>query len=245
MSILATETLCNERQKMIRDLEWNLVQQVLPAGPGRFLDVGCGTGYQMAKAKAMGFDVTGIDPHPGTDGVHAELVTNVRASIQKGVATSLPFPEGHFDVVFSSHALVVMEDIPGALREMRRVLKPQGTLVLVLDTAVMAWIKILSFALFDTHNRVRQFFRTPSFSSFGRILFPPAYRTNLRSAWNEVFAWRIPHWRKLLSPLFDVQDARPTFLYTFPDYTSFIIRPNSNRLASAVIVIARPKLGAT
>lgn len=241
MFLTVEASVCNARQQVIRDREWKLLTTILPPQPGRFLDVGCGTGYQMARAKAMGFEVSGIDPHPGTDGVHAELADDVRSAIQKGVATSLPFPDGHFDIVFSSHALVVMDDIPAVLHEMRRVLKRDGTLILVLDTAVMAWIKILSFALFDTHNRVRRFLRMPSRKLFRQIWIPPAYRSTLRSAWTETLTWRVSRWLRLLSPLYEVQSLNPTFLYTFPDYRPFFLGRHSKHLASAVVVTARPR----
>lgn len=240
MSLLATETLCNDRQKIIRDLEWESVRQILPAAPGRFLDIGCGTGYQMVRAKAMGFEVSGVDPCPSMHGVSANIPDDIRSAICRGTAEQLPFPDSSFDVIFSSHALVELENITPALREARRVLKPDGRLVLVLSTAVMAWIRMLSLLLFDTHHRLAAFLRSPSREHFKQIR-PPAYRGPDQPAWKDISTWSIKNWRTLLSPLFEVQHTTPTFLYSFPDYRPFLLIRHAGRLCSSVIITARPR----
>jgi SAM-dependent methyltransferase len=57
-----------------------------------------------------------------------------------GQATELPFPDGAFDVVTSTQVYEYVQDIPAALAEARRVLRPGGRL-LVLDTDwdTIAW----------------------------------------------------------------------------------------------------------
>ena len=104
--------------------------------PGhRVLDAGCGTGYfARLLARAVGPEgvVVGIDPSP-------EMIRYARRKagpagnchFQLGKAESLEFPAEHFDVVVSS---LVMHHLPedlrvAALREMRRVLRPGGTLL--------------------------------------------------------------------------------------------------------------------
>ena len=104
--------------------------------PGqRVLDVGCGTGY-FARLLAEGVGreglVVGIDPSPAMI-TYASRQTG-RASncqFQVGKAEALEFPAEHFDVVVSS---LVMHHLPedlrvAALREMRRVLRPGGKLL--------------------------------------------------------------------------------------------------------------------
>ena len=58
----------DERQKFARDYEWNSIKSFIR--PGRFLDVGCGAGYDMKRAQnEFQCQVSGIDPVPGAHGV--------------------------------------------------------------------------------------------------------------------------------------------------------------------------------
>ncbi len=240
MALLATETLCNERQKIIRDLEWTFVQPLLPSSPGRFLDVGCGTGYQMAKARALGFDVCGVDPRPNVHGVTGGEPSDTLSLIRQGTAQQLPCSDASFDVVFSSHALVELNDVPPALREAHRVLKPNGRLVLVLSTSIMAWVRLMSLLMFETHHHVGAFLRSPSRENLRRMS-PASYRGAERSAWTDISAWSVRRWKSLISPLFEIETCRPTFFYTFPDYRPFLLIRRSGRFCSSVVITARPK----
>jgi ubiquinone/menaquinone biosynthesis C-methylase UbiE len=110
--------------------------------PGqRVLDVGCGTGYfARLLAQAVGNDglVVGVDASPEMISYASHRAGRTRnCQFQVGTAESLGFPADHFDVVVSSlfiHHLP--EDLQvTALREMGRVLRPGGTL-LVADAQI-------------------------------------------------------------------------------------------------------------
>ncbi|HEQ72550.1 MAG TPA: class I SAM-dependent methyltransferase [Spirochaetia bacterium] len=94
----------------------------------RILVVGCGSGREAAVLQAvLGGEVTGIDPENVFDPA-LRILPGVR--LVTGDATSLSFPDGSFDLVYSFHAL---EHIPAwekALLEMRRVLVPGGGVVI-------------------------------------------------------------------------------------------------------------------
>jgi SAM-dependent methyltransferase len=98
----------------------------------RVLDVGCGTGEYVARANELGFDAAGLEPAPGMR--ERAMQKNPGADIRDGVATSLPWPDGHFDLVICIEVLRYLHraDVRAALAEMRRVLKPGGRLFLTM-----------------------------------------------------------------------------------------------------------------
>lgn len=104
--------------------------------PGqRVLDVGCGTGYfagLLAEAVGPAGLVLGVDASPEMIGYATRRRGRPNCQFQVGTAESLGLPADHFDVVVSS---LFMHHLPAdlqpvALAEMRRVLRPGGTLLI-------------------------------------------------------------------------------------------------------------------
>ena len=96
----------------------------------RFLDVGCGTGIAAEHAlRLVGSSglVVGVDP---SFGMLQEATKRDVANVVQGVAESLPFPDGTFDVVCMSFALRHVSDLLTAFEEYYRVLKPGGTVLI-------------------------------------------------------------------------------------------------------------------
>jgi ubiquinone/menaquinone biosynthesis C-methylase UbiE len=93
------------------------------------LDVGCGQGIDLVEYARAGARVTGIDLTPR----HVELARShiealgLVATVVQGDAERLPFEDASFDVVSSNGVLHHTPDMPAALREIRRVLRPGGT----------------------------------------------------------------------------------------------------------------------
>jgi ubiquinone/menaquinone biosynthesis C-methylase UbiE len=102
---------------------WEPVLDALALGPGdRLLDVGCGGGVFLRHAHAeTGCTAIGVD--------HSrEMVRLARPLAVQGEAEQLPFADGEFTAVSSIVAFFFFPDASRALREMRRVLAPNGRL---------------------------------------------------------------------------------------------------------------------
>ena len=105
-----------------------LTEPALAAAPrGRALDVACGTGRQLARLVARGDDAFGID----ATAAMAELARArcPDADVRVGTWDALPFEDDTFDLVTCSLALCHATDIGPPVREMARVLRPGGWLV--------------------------------------------------------------------------------------------------------------------
>ncbi len=102
----------------------------LPAG-STLLDVGCGIGgSSRILAREFGFDVTGITISPGQVERARQLTeAGLSCRFQVDDAMALSFPDASFDVVWCIEAGPHMPDKPGFARELLRVLKPGGRLV--------------------------------------------------------------------------------------------------------------------
>lgn len=118
---------------MTDDLERELILDLIaPLGGLRILDVGCGDGEVAVELWKHGALVTGIDASPAMIETAQARATRHGADIAFEVATaqSLPFPPDRFDAVIAVTVLCFVEDAAPIFREMARVLRPGGHLVI-------------------------------------------------------------------------------------------------------------------
>ncbi len=96
------------------------------------LDVGCGTGIQLASYQRSGCRVTGIDASPAMLEM-ARRRLGQGASLTVGDAAAMPYPDQAFDLVLAATALHEMppRTRAAALDEMKRVLRPGGSMLLI------------------------------------------------------------------------------------------------------------------
>jgi SAM-dependent methyltransferase len=97
----------------------------------RVLDVGCGTGTLALGFAARGAAVSALDPSPDMVAMTAHLArTRGQAvEVQQGVAEALPFEDASQDVISCGQCWHWFRRADAA-REMHRVLRPGGTLVI-------------------------------------------------------------------------------------------------------------------
>lgn len=99
----------------------------------RVLDLGCGSGYFAREMARRGAEVTGVDVSPRLI-EHAERIERdeslgIRYVKADAADLSGVIPDISFEMVTSCVALQDMPDVPGVLREVRRVLRPDGRFV--------------------------------------------------------------------------------------------------------------------
>lgn len=109
--------------------QWSgLLVDAADVGPGdSVLDVACGTGvFARAAAARVGptGTVKGIDLSEGMLTVARRLRPDL--DWRRGDAEDLPFEDASFDAVVCQSGLMFFSDVTAALREMRRVARPEG-----------------------------------------------------------------------------------------------------------------------
>jgi arsenite methyltransferase len=106
----------------------------------RVLDIGSGPGMlacEMAEDVGATGSVDGLDPSESMLAIArrraAAAATTARVDFAVGDAASLPYGDAAFDAVVTTQVYEYLDDVPAALAEVHRVLRPGGRL-LVLDT---------------------------------------------------------------------------------------------------------------
>jgi ubiquinone/menaquinone biosynthesis C-methylase UbiE len=140
-----------------QDLEW-LTAEVAAQPGAAVLDLGCGAGHASFAVAPHSGAVTAYDPTAQMlDVVRREAPARGFANIHtaQGVAEALPFPDAHFELAISRYSAHHWHNVPAALREVRRVLKPGGRMLLI-DTSGG------ESPLLDTHLQTIELLRDPS-----------------------------------------------------------------------------------
>lgn len=114
-------------------MRFRLIDRLLETGRfERLLEIGYGSGIFMPQLHTYCDELYGIDPHGRASEVGAVLQANkIAATLRNSSVTELPFEDGYFGCVVAVSALEFVSDLPAACREIRRVLRPDGCLVLV------------------------------------------------------------------------------------------------------------------
>jgi len=93
----------------------------------RLLDVGCGNGAFLDHMRNLGWEVAGVEP----DGIAVSVARERGLEVYQGSLEEARFPDEHFDVITMNHVIEHVTDPIGLFKECRRVLKPDGKLVVV------------------------------------------------------------------------------------------------------------------
>ena len=164
-----------------RELVQKFLNQYVGQG-GAVLEVGCGAGDTLLMLKKT-YSVSGIDMSD-----EAVRITKEKGvPVQKGDATNIPAAHELFDAVLALDVLEHIEKPDNALKEMKRVLKPGGTLVVFVPAFMFLWsvTDVLShhYRRYTRHELVALIesagFTVVRSSYFNTLLFPLIALTRL------------------------------------------------------------------
>jgi ubiquinone/menaquinone biosynthesis C-methylase UbiE len=94
------------------------------------LDVGCGAGYFTIEMAKVGQKAYGIDVNPYVKKIRIPWELEGKLVYIQASGENLPFRDGYFDKVLASEVLPMVGDPHRFVSEIRRVLKPNGRLVI-------------------------------------------------------------------------------------------------------------------
>ena len=109
------------KRKAIRD-KVKLINSYQPV-KGRILDIGAGTGDFLLECKNQNWDILGIEPNDKAKGIALGKGIKFGDTIEKLESNS-------FDVITMWHVLEHVPDVEHQVAELKRLLKPSGTIII-------------------------------------------------------------------------------------------------------------------
>ena len=126
----------NSRHSKLTD--WGL-SKILIRKQDIVLDVGCGGGRTVSKLATIATEgkVCGLDYSTASvavaKGTNRQCIEMGRVEIREGSVSQLPFTADMFDLVTAVESHFWWPDLPGDMREVLRVLKPGGMLIIIAE----------------------------------------------------------------------------------------------------------------
>jgi SAM-dependent methyltransferase len=94
------------------------------------LDIACGEGYGSAFLASVAKNVIGVDNDPGTVAHATAKYGSRNLQFLRGMAEKIPLPDHSVDLVVSFETLEHLDDHEAMMREVKRVLRPRGRLLI-------------------------------------------------------------------------------------------------------------------
>lgn len=122
----------NDRLAKNRDLQ-QLRAEMLAAARGSVIEIGFGTGLNLPFYPAVVSSIAAIEPNDGMIARARKRAARHPGALEivKGRAEELPFDDASFDSAVTTLTLCSVSDPMRALAELRRVLKPDGRLIVI------------------------------------------------------------------------------------------------------------------
>jgi ubiquinone/menaquinone biosynthesis C-methylase UbiE len=151
------------------------------------LDVGCNTGYGTTRFTPVAGRVVGVDVSPGAIEAARLRASDGRPEFVLTSGFELPFPHHSFDLVSSFQVLEHVADPLAYLREIARVARPGGTVILAtpnaairLDPGMTPWNRfhVHEYVATELRGLLEQVF--PQVRIRGMFGIPTLYETEIR-----------------------------------------------------------------
>jgi SAM-dependent methyltransferase len=124
----------NSRDETLTKTVSVFVQKLLPLSNWtgeRLLDLGCGDGTFTIHFSKNYREIHGIDiQQKNLDAFARKTSGDPRLHLHNMSSSSMDFPDNHFDTIMTLETLEHVADLPGTAREIHRVLKPSGELLI-------------------------------------------------------------------------------------------------------------------
>ena len=172
------------RRKILASFVEDICRRVTDRRP-RILDVGCGTGANLLMLSKYG-DAEGVDV---SEDALAFCRERGLENVKLGAAEQLPYDDDTFDLVTALDVVEHLDDDLAGLREMRRVLRPGGRVLLFVPTFMFLW------GLQDDVSNHRRRYRMPE---LGRVLKQAGFEIERTTYANITFFMPILAMRKLM-----------------------------------------------
>jgi len=125
---------------LVKRVEWELIADLLRPGAEEFLlDAGCGTGVFTLDMLSRGARVVGLDLSLSMIRRARQKARTSRLQVLAGDILNLPFPENTFAKTVSLTALEFIRDGQKAVRELFRVTRKGGTVVVATLNSLSPW----------------------------------------------------------------------------------------------------------
>ena len=165
---------------LVKEYEQNLILELLQPRTDEFiLDAGCGTGVFTRAVIGQGAEVVGLD-------ISAPMLKYARrilatAGFKPVIANmlALPFTDARFDKTLSVTALEFIEDARVAMRELFRVTRPGGYVVVATLNSLSPWAKRRRA---EIHTQARSVFHHAVFRSPNQLRSLAPVEGTLRTA---------------------------------------------------------------
>ena len=133
--------------------KYNIVQALKPMGS--ILDIGCGSGELLQLFHKKGWKTVGIEPD---DVVRKTAISRYALDIREEISLKT-IPDGSFDVITMWHVLEHVPDLTGRVKEIKRLLKNDGILIVAVPNSNSGDAKIYGkhWAAYDVPRHLWHF----------------------------------------------------------------------------------------